>query len=357
MSPTRRARAAASVTAQEATGASHPVPGESPDPRRLRAHVEALAAGPRNDRHHPTGMAAAQRYIDQHLADAGWSVEHQDLELRWKLGVTDSSGPKPIWPIRLHRRLSGANILATRAGTQMPTVVIGAHLDSVKDSPGADDNASGIAVLLELATVLPVSAAVTLAFFDMEEVGHYGAAALARRVAADRSVTGMVCLEMVGYYTDEPQSQKLPLGAGRLMGAAGADVKAGGRRGDFLLVVHRRSSTELAQRAIAGAAAHGLTAVAVRDPRPEGRLNKLATLVIPPTANFDRSDHGRFWAQNIPAIMLTDTANLRNPHYHRPSDTPATLDYVRLAAVTAAAVSTCPVADVPSSSTAERNEQ
>lgn len=308
----------------------------SADATRLRRHVEDLAQTPRTERHDPAGMQRAWTYITNELVDQGWHVETQPLTFRWRIGLADDIAPGGWWPIRLHRRLRGQNVLATLPGAAAgPPLVIAAHVDSVKDCPGADDNASSVAVLLELAALLraQLDVPVLLAFLDMEEVGHFGGLALAKRVGRG-GATGMVNLEMVGYFSDEPGSQELKKGfrklaAGKPAALANLD---GELRGDFLLVMHRKSSAFLARRISAGAHAR-LPIVTLQDPRPEKWGWRLATFLFPATSNFDRSDHVPFWKRGIPAIMLCDTAHLRNKNYHRPTDTPDTLDYHRMAAV------------------------
>ena len=108
------------------------------------------------------------------------------------------------------------------------------------------------------------------------------------------------------------------------------------RRGDFLAIVHRRSSQQLAIRFCAAATRLELPTVRVRDPRPDGIAGLLATAALPPLATLDRSDHLPFWRRGIPAVLLTDTANLRNRNYHCPTDTPDTLDYFRLSRLVSA---------------------
>jgi hypothetical protein len=108
------------------------------------------------------------------------------------------------------------------------------------------------------------------------------------------------------------------------------------RRGDFLAVVHRRSSRSVAERFCAAAQRYELATLRVRDPRPDGVPGLLATILLPPLATLDRSDHLPFWRRCIPSAMLTDTANLRNRNYHQPSDTPDTVDYRRLASLVSA---------------------
>jgi len=309
------------------------------DPARMRRHVEQLACVVRSERHDPDGMRHAWSYITAHLAEAGWQVSEQPLSLSWRIGLADDVQPGGWWPIRVHRRLQGRNVLATLpAGGQGAPLVIAAHVDTVKASPGADDNGSGVAVLLELATLLAGRAErpVLLAFLDMEEVGHFGGLALAKKLARSTGALGMVNLEMVGYYSDEPGSQQLRKGMRRLLRGEQPvlDNLDGALRGDFLLVIHRKSSAWLARHIRIGAGAGGLAVATLQDPRPEKWGRRLVTFLMPATSNLDRSDHVPFWKRGIPAVMLCDTANLRNANYHQPTDTADTLDYSRLAALT-----------------------
>src|SRR5882757_9555563 len=189
--------------------------------------------------------------------------------------------------------------------------------------------------------------------FDMEELGLIGSReAVTGLLRAGRAVGGMICLESVGYFSSEPGSQRLPAGARLAMPEAVDTVRRSGHRGDFTLVVHRASSRTLAgtwSRA-AAAASPALPSVLLRDPRPDGRLGGAFGLAVPVLNNLDRSDHSPFWNRGIPAMMLTGTANFRNAQYHRPGDTPDTLDYERLASVataTAATAAAWPEADEP----------
>lgn len=322
-----------------------PTPPPLPDvavpvsPDRLRSHVQHLAASPRNGRHAPRGHAAARLYVTDHFTAAGWTVREQPVEVRHRVGVTDAKGPRPVWPLAYYRRLTGTNLVAERGPATGPALLIGAHLDSVKESPGADDNASGVAVLLELATVLAemnLSKRVILAALDLEETGHQGAEVLAAELGDQ--LVGMVCLESVGYYSDVPGSQKLPRRVRSLMKEPGRQLRPNEDRGDFAMIIHRASSTWMAQRWAQAAAATApfLQTMIVRDPRPTGWRGRVLTALLPVLSNLDRSDHAQFWNVGVPAIAITDTGMLRNPNYHRPTDTSDTLDYTRLAAVTAA---------------------
>src|SRR5689334_2609974 len=150
------------------------------DPDRLRRHVERLDE-PRGRRHAPQAMTKAEGYVRGRLSECGWRVARQPF---------DAGG------------VVAANLLADRPGTSAgPVYLVGAHLDTVPGSPGADDNASGVACLLELARVLPVDRSdVLLAVFDEEETGLLGAAALAERLSRERRLAGVVVYECVGYH-------------------------------------------------------------------------------------------------------------------------------------------------------------
>lgn len=317
--------------------------GPFPDAARLRRHVEFLAVEPRSRRWTPRAMERAEGYVHDELTAAGWQVERRPFDVRWQIGSTDRHGHRALaLKPRLHRRLRGANLIASLPGSgDGPVVVVGAHLDSVSGSPGADDNASGVAVLLETARLLaaaPVPPRVVLAVFDMEELGLIGARQAARQLGRDGGVRGMICLESVGYFADAPGTQRLPVGFERVFPETSAATRADGHRGDFTLVVHRRSSAGAAAmwKRAAAASSPAVTGLLLRDPRPDGLLGLLIGLAVPPANHLGRSDHAPFWNRGVPALMLTDTANFRNPHYHRSTDVPGTLDYERLAAVTAA---------------------
>ncbi|MEU9703671.1 M28 family peptidase [Streptomyces sp. NPDC047981] len=314
------------------------------DPARLRDDVAFLADRPRGRIHAPEAMLRAEAHVTERLAEAGWRTERQPFEVRWRPGCTDRPGGGRLTPLRfrLHRRLAGANLLAEPPGADDgPAVLVGAHLDTVVGSPGADDNASGVAALLEVARLLgglPRPPRVRLACFDMEELGFVGARVAARAARHGRRVSGMLCLESVGCFADRPGTQAVPAGFGALFRDAAGAVRARAGRGDFTLVVHRRSSDEAADlwRRAARAAEPALPVVTLRDPRPDGPLGTLAGLAVPPLNHLGRSDHAAYWSAGIPAVLLTGTANFRNPHYHRPTDTPGTVDPARLAAVAVA---------------------
>jgi Zn-dependent M28 family amino/carboxypeptidase len=315
------------------------------DPGRLRRDVEQLAGAPRNRRWAAPAMDAAEDHVLASFAAAGWRVEAHPFTAPLRLASNDRGDRwAPLFRVRPYRGLSGVNLIARHPrSVGGPPVVVGAHLDTVRHSPGADDNASGVAVVLELARLLDTlerPPAVILAVFDLEELGLVGAAATAKRLTAAGPLTGMIGLESVGYYSAKRDSQRLPVGAAQAFPSAALAVAEGAGRADFTLVVHRRTSNSPAWHWQAAAGELGHRAVLLRDPRRDGLVGILSTPVLPQTLHLGRSDHAAFWRRGVPAMMLTDTASFRNPHYHRPSDRPDTLDYDRLTAVTIATAAT-----------------
>lgn len=305
------------------------------DAGRLRADVTALAV-PRNRRWHPEAMAAAQRHVAAELTAAGWLVQRRPFTARWRLAGNDSADLRArLLRVRGYRGLAGVNLVARHpAAPPGQQVLVGAHLDTVRDSPGADDNASGVAALLEVARLLAVRPApVVLAVFDLEELGLVGASALA---SSETGLRGMIGLESVGCYSTAPGSQRLPAGAAFAFPLPARQIAEHGSAGDFTLVVHRRTSTGAAWLWESAAAEVGHRAVLLRDPRRDGLAGSLSTALLPHTLHLGRSDHAAFWRRGVPALMVTDTASFRNQHYHRAGDTADTLDYERLAQVASA---------------------
>jgi Zn-dependent M28 family amino/carboxypeptidase len=232
----------------------------------------------------------------------------------------------------------GTNLLADLPGTQPGRqLLVVAHLDTVATSPGADDNASGVAALLEGARLLarlPNPPRVRLAVTDLEELASIGSRALANNPEYVRDLDLVVALEAVGTFTDTPDSQHLG-GLGMFFPALARHVRARQRRGDFLLAVCRATSADAAQTLTTAAASVDppLPVLTVRDPRHDGWKGRAATWALPLLETLDRSDHSPFWHKGIPALMVTTTATFRNHNYHRPGDRPDTLDYPRLTAV------------------------
>jgi Zn-dependent M28 family amino/carboxypeptidase len=271
---------------------------------RLRQHVEVLAQSPRV----PTSRAHrdAEDYIADQLQAAGFAVQ--------EAGYLPEGTPCT----NLIARLLPEN-------TQHPLVIIGAHYDTVPDTPGADDNASAVAALLELARwlgprlaagVSALTGRIQLVTYDLEEYGYVGSSIHSGELAkAGATIRGMISLEMLGYTDQRPGSQQLPPSlAGLYPNIANFIGVCGNETSRPLL-----ESVVAAMKGIAGLPVESLVVPGCGETLPPVRL----------------SDHCSFWDRGYRALMITDTSFLRNPHYHRPSDTPDTLDYPFLAKVTA----------------------
>jgi len=213
------------------------------------------------------------------------------------------------------------NIIATRAGTDKPEerLLVIAHYDTVEGSPGADDNASAVAALLEMARVLdPVEFDRTVHFAAvnleerqrggrLEETGLWGSRALAAE-AKEQSwqIAGVIVLEMIAC-AGSSIVQK---------GPPGLPINLP-QRGDFIGVIGNAASSDLVDHFVKAAEQYRLDL-------------PVFPLVVPGNgeilADTRRSDHAPFWDRGYKAIMLTDTANFRNPHHHQPTDTLETLN-------------------------------
>lgn len=222
-------------------------------------------------------------------------------------------------------------MIAETPGTVPETgiLILGAHYDTVEASPGADDNASAVAVMLEVARLVhdrQFRRTIRFVAFACEEPPHFYTGDMGSQIYAracrqhGERIVGMLCLEMVGYYTDQPRTQQAPEGIPRLLRTALP------RRGNFLAAVGNFRSWHLAW--------------SFRRGFKKATCLPLFSIVLPESVNAIRlSDNSSFWDQGYPALMLTDTSFLRNPHYHLPTDTPDTLDYSRMAQVTLGVVS------------------
>lgn len=193
--------------------------------------------------------------------------------------------------------------------SNLPPILIGAHYDAVPGTPGADDNATGVAVLLELAATFadsPLRYPLRLVAFDLEEYGLLGSAAYARQLKEDKQkLRLMLSLEMLGYCNNARGSQVYP----DLIKPFYSD------RGNFIALVGNLAAIGDLFTLSRSMKQNGTPTEILPDPS-SGKLI--------PITGF--SDHYSFWQQNYRAIMVTDTAMLRNPHYHRATDTIATLD-------------------------------
>lgn len=270
------------------------------DPAELRKHVETLSQRfhPRDFRY-PDHLGQAADYIAGHFEQAGATVEFQTFT---------AAGNR-------YRNVIGR----FQAGTGSKTIV-GAHYDACGPMPGADDNASGVAALVELAHLLgkrPPASEVELVAYCLEEPPFYqtdqmGSAIHARSVAIDKArIRGVIVLEMVGCFSDRWFSQSYPSPMLHLIYP---------NRGNFIGVIGRWDQGEWVRAVKAGM--QGRTDLPVRSIRAPG--------IVP---GIDMSDHRNYWPQGIPALMVTDTAFYRNPAYHTLEDTADRLDYDRMAQV------------------------
>jgi Zn-dependent M28 family amino/carboxypeptidase len=274
-------------------------------PGRLFRHVDMLASviGIRHPLKSGT-MVATAAYIHQELAALGLEISREAF---------------------IAGNQSVDNVIATIPGSRSSDVVIlGAHYDSTPTTPGADDNASAVGVLIETArelVSLKPGCTVRLIAFACEEAPYFHTAEMGSLVHAQgcrtrgETVRGMLCLEMVGYYVDQPESQLVPPGIPPWLRWLFPSS------GNFLAAVGNPRSWWLCWKFRRGF-------------RRGSRL-PLFSIVLPERIpEIQLSDQSAFWVNGFPALMLTDTSFLRNPHYHRMSDTPDTLDYQRMAEVT-----------------------
>jgi hypothetical protein len=268
----------------------------------LRAHV-AVLAGDIGERNHwrPRALRRAAAYIRETWARQGYTVRQQDYEVE---GET--------W----------SNLEVSRVGRDRPgeIVLVGAHYDSVRGSPGANDNGSGVAALLALSARLArLDTARTLRFvaFVNEEPPFFYTGRMGSQVYADAArrrgddIRAMLSLETIGYYRDTPGSQRYP----PLFGLFHPD------RGNFIAFVANLGSRALLKQAVAAFRAGS-----------DFPIEHTATFGWIPGVSW--SDHLAFWRHDYPALMVTDTALYRYPHYHGADDTPDKLDYAALARVT-----------------------
>jgi hypothetical protein len=312
------------------------------DADRMRRLVESLP-GPRSRLHAPKAMARSDKVLINAWRDAGWRVGRQHLHLRDMRGVLDYPEPnRRAGGLAFHTydELDGTNLVAIAEGATDEAVVIVAHHDTVRGSPGADDNGAGIAVLLELAERFAgrrFRRTVILAAPDFEEIGIIGSRNLVRWLRSRHRVRAALVFDPIGYMNASPGSQAVPGGLDRLYPRQLAKLAARGNAGDTVVAVYRRRSVELVREwARCLAATIGRERVLlVRDPVDLPVIGPLL-FAVPVARNFSRSDHLRFWQTGLPAIQVTNTANFRNPNYHRATDTADTLDYDTLARVAAA---------------------
>lgn len=338
------------------------------DAGRLRAHVEALEAiGPR-----PIGdedaTAETVEWLEERLQALGFAVEREAFETRRpssivaqvrpadepdaktrEMVLSDSLGPvgrhvmqaateelrEQGWEVESYEMrgaddrapLELVNVIATLPGTDpdAPIVELSAHYDTVVLSPGADDNSSGVAVLLEVARVVADARAertVRLCFFGAEEVGLVGSRVhLERAQERGDDLAGLINLDAVGFTREGPDTQRRPPGVPFLL--------APPDEATFLAVCGDWNSGALGDLFLDAAKAYAPDLELAGYPRVGSKF---------PDAH--RSDHAHWWEEDLPAVFLTDTAEFRSPHYHAPSDRAETLDWTFLEGVARATAAT-----------------
>lgn len=339
------------------------LPHEGVDGARLMATLRELPTqrAPGLTEEHREGLRATERLIVERLRAAGLAPMMH--EFAWASPFRDegeSSEREGQKPASLYHNI----IVDLRGkGAAGEVVLIGAHYDAVPQAPGADDNGTGVAALLEMATLYAKELAdgaatrrtIRLAFFNLEENGCIGSAAYYRdwrksnpANAPDGSKDGgetekqhetdlpqpavfsrtrgekivaMLSLETMGFFSDEPNSQKSPFPPNlELPGGVKIEMPS---VGDFIAVVGIAKHKDLIQ---------SLT----REMKVAAPGLKTFDTAFAPVALPDmlRSDHRAFLLNGIPAVMVTDSANFRNPNYHKATDTIETIDAARFTLLT-----------------------
>lgn len=268
-------------------------------PEILRRHVEALSTqfGPR-DFAHPENLDRVAAYVWDAFRAGGAPVREQQYRVEGRTYRNVIAGIGPM----THER-----------------IIVGAHYDTAGEQPGADDNASGVAAVIELVRLLhaaPPPLRVELAAWTLEEPPNFrtermGSAVHAARLLRERTrVRLMIAVEMIGTFSDASGSQSYP----PLLGLFYPSTA------NFIAVVGKWGQGDSV-----GEIANGMRA---------GSTLPVETLTAPAfLTGVDFSDHLSFWNRGYPAVMVSDTAFFRNPRYHTVEDRPETLDYARMAEV------------------------
>ncbi|OLP16663.1 hypothetical protein BST81_19695 [Leptolyngbya sp. 'hensonii'] len=269
------------------------------DGKTLFAHVQALSFR----RYEAPDRAQARQYIVRQLEATGWKPALQAFS-------------------------QGVNIVAQRPGTdpEAGTILVGAHYDTVEQAPGADDNASGVAVALEIARLfgdLPTPRTLQIVLFDREERGLDGSRAF---TASDDRITplkGAIIMDMVAYTCQRRGCQKYP---------DNPPAELPSDRGDFLVAVVDQEHAALLEPFQSKNSQPIANLPGLQGTYQTGNqdLPPLLAVTVPfkgaLTLDLLRSDHAPFWYRGVGAILLTDTANFRNPNYHQAADRPGTID-------------------------------
>ncbi len=256
----------------------------------LKRHVQHIHFDRNPYEGYPRLEQAAQ-YIEKEFLRIGWEAKEDSFQ----------------WEGKFYK-----NIIAEKKGMTSPdrVLILGAHYDTVPGSPGADDNASAITVLLEVARsiqAVPLGCTVRLIAFSLEEYNFVGSTHYVEKLSnREEKILGMISLEMVGF--TGPKQDYPPY----------LNPKYYPNVGDFIAIIGNERSKELLEKVCQSFRAH------------VPRL-PLEFLVVPGNGEgmeeVRLSDHSTFWDQGFPALLVTDTSFLRNPNYHLPSDSMETLDF------------------------------
>ena len=256
----------------------------------LKRHVENIHFD-RNPYDGYPKLEQAAQYIEREFQKIGWDVKEDTFEWEGK---------------------SYKNIVAEKKGlvSSHRVLILGAHYDTVPGSPGADDNASAIAVLLEVARniqTVPLEGTVRLIAFSLEEYNFVGSTHYVEKFQrGEEKILGMISLEMVGF--TGPRQDYPPY----------LNPKYYPNVGDFIAIIGNERSKELLEKVC-------------RSFKTNIRQLPLEFLIVPGNGEgmeeVRLSDHSAFWDHGFPALLITDTSFLRNPNYHLPSDRMETLDF------------------------------
>ena len=277
------------------------IAAQSADTSLIRTHIETLTqAEESRNYYNRKGLDNAAAYIHSVFKTYTDSVHYQTFEAS-------------------HNTFQ--NVIAVFGNPTGKTIVVGAHYDVYDEFPGADDNASAVAGLLEIARMLSSQTNLKYRFelvaYTLEEPPAFRTGAMGSYIHAKSlkdnniDVYGMVCLEMIGYFSDEPGSQNYPLSFLKWIY---------GDKGDYIALVSRFGKGKFARRFTRNFA--------------KSKKIKTAKATLPARVpGVDFSDHFNYWNFGYSALMITDTAFYRNGNYHQPTDTIETLDLERLGKV------------------------
>ncbi len=299
-----------------------PGPAAQVEQARLEATIRALPAkrSPVGDEDHERGLLETQELLQQAIRDLGFTPVAHPVFWRPRADRPSSKPPGDAATAPAAPPQKWFNYSFDIKGVEKPeeVYIVSAHFDAVPDSPGADDDGTGVAAVLEMARVLksaPMRRTVRFVLFNLEESGFIGAQQYAADAAEaigrkEYALQGMMSLEMLGYYSDQPDSQKNPMAALKGLGVPTV--------GDFIVLAGVLSGRPFIRT----------LEEQMRAAEPACKVFAFDMLPVAPR-DILRSDHAPFLLRGYPAVMVTDTANFRNPNYHKPTDTIESLDLAR----------------------------